>query len=459
MKKMFFIIMLLAAAPGAWSQAAVWEYPAVWSDTTIVRHSAGGGYVVYARQGSMPATVAYHDNAGDTVYEASLPSGVTINDFRILDGIVYAGGSLRQSGYQVGLLGCFSIADLKAGNCNFSWMLFSHTPMNRPPCNNLDNHDLVTGVKRLEVFDAGGVPVVAYISDNVIMTNPSDYSSVNYHRTGCGDVACPSMAWSPNLYHYNKDGAEHYTDIAVTDNHVVVVSREEDSGYFSMEFYIRAAGMIPSYPPMINYPVYRFKDHKVYGRVMVAATMGDEFVAAYHYKDPTGNTGMALRRLSVSGGVPVLTGAVDIPLPYSGVPMEMRDVRYSGETNSVWLLTDDESPATGLWERYVRRIDMGNFGSGVYEERHYPGHKFQSLDRYSGGGYISSGAGGSSLAVGVEAVPGASPCRVVNEVRGAVVTPRMYEVRHPLCPMKTLTSSGLMPRTMSKDMVDRVCGE
>lgn len=458
MKKMFFIIMLLAAAPGAWSQAAVWEYPAVWSDTTIVRHSAGGGYVVYARQGSMPATVAYHDNAGDTVYEASLPSGVTINDFRILDGIVYAGGSLRQSGYQVGLLGCFSIADLKAGNCNFSWMLFSHTPMNQYPCFNPGNHDLVTGVKRLEVFDAGGVPVVAYISDNVIMTDMLDYSSVNYHRTGCGDVACPSMAWSPNLYHYNKDGAEHYTDITVTDNHVVVVSREEDSDYFCFELYGKSAGFVsPSTTPV--YTVYRFKDHKVYGRVMVAATEGDEFVAAYHYKDPSGNTGMALRRLSVGGGVPVLTGAVDIPLPYSGVPMEMRDVRYSGETNSVWLLTDDESPATGLWERYVRRIDMGNFGSGVYEERHYPGHKFQSLDRYSGGGYISSGAGGSSLAVGVEAVPGDSPCRIINEVHGAVVTPRMYHLGHHLCSLVVAYQQGLLPSTMRKDMVDRVCGE
>lgn len=102
----------------AWGQSTVCETPSAVCDTTIVRHWKGDEYIVYTALSSGARTVAYHNRATGNIISASVPSYVTINDFRIANDSVFAGGSVN-TGTKQGLLACFAINDLLVGTVNY----------------------------------------------------------------------------------------------------------------------------------------------------------------------------------------------------------------------------------------------------------------------------------------------------------------------------------------------------
>lgn len=120
MKKnsLLFSFLCLMGASVAWGQSTVCETPSAVCDTTIVRHWKGDEYIVYTALSSGARTVAYHNRASGNIISASVPSYVTINDFRIANDSVFAGGSVNTSTKQ-GLLACFAINDLLAGAVNY----------------------------------------------------------------------------------------------------------------------------------------------------------------------------------------------------------------------------------------------------------------------------------------------------------------------------------------------------
>ncbi|MBR3725495.1 MAG: hypothetical protein IKN11_08935 [Bacteroidales bacterium] len=461
MKVNIFFLILLSAAWTAAAQSNVWVSPGIPSDTSIVRQWRGQEYIVYSRLGTMPGVMAYHDNAAGVIRRAVLPGDMVINDFRISRDTVYAGGSVMYGGHQVGMLGCFAIGDLLSGSFTFYWTRFSVSYMGLTDLCRNDSYDQVTGVKRLEVFQCGRTmrQHVAYISDNLILRSSGDYSSIMLRRIGCGDAEFYNHNWILNDYHYNKDGREKYTDITLTDNHVVVVSFDSDYYHFRFELYDKVFNFAHSIPPPGGTVVYDFSDHVVEGRVMAAAITGDMFAAAYHYHDPSGDCGLAIKWISVSGGVPTLQYSVDIPLS-STSSMAMRDVRYSPQTNSLWLLSDEVSQATGVWGSYIHRIDMGNVYAGLYEERYYSGYKLYSLDGFVGGGHITSGVnpGTGFLSIGNETMPAiATHCYAEKAVTGKKTTPDMTVGGHHQCSTGPIRFYYEYTALVTVDQMNRQC--
>ena len=460
MKRLLIVTMTLAVAMNVAAQSAVWVSPGIPTDTSIVRQWHEQEYIVYSRQGSMPGTMSYHDNAAGVVRKAELPADMVVNDFRISLDTVFVGGSVMLGGHQVAMLGCFAISDLLAGNFTFFWTYLWKSDMLQDYCSNASS-DLMTGVKRLEVFQYGRTmrQHVAYISDNVIMLDSNYYSSITLRRIGCGDAEFYNNNWYFNAYHYNKDGREKYTDITLTDNHVAVVSFDSIDKHFRFELYNKVFNFAPSIAPPGGTVVYDFSDHVVEGRVMAAAITGDMFAAAYHYKDPSGAYGLAVKWISVSGGVPTLQYSVDIPLP-STSGMAMRDVRYCPQSNSLWLLSDEVGQMTGVGGSYIHRIDMGNVYAGMYEERYYPGYKLYSLDGFAGGGHISSGvdSGTGFLMTGTELMP-AIPTHCYSEdmVKGYKTTPAMTVGGHHQCSTIIIYSNRIYTAPVRDEAMDPRC--
>lgn len=460
MKNKIVFLMVLSAVWTMSAQSNVWESPGIPSDTSIVRQWRDQEYIVYSRQGSTPGIMAYHDNVAGVIRRAALPGDMVINDFRISRDTVYAGGSVMYGGHQVGMLGCFAIGDLLSGSFNFYWTRFGESNMFVDMCSN-NSYDQVTGVKRLEVFQCGRTmrQHVAYISDNVILGSPGDYSSIMLRRIGCGDAGFYNPNWLLNQYHYNKDGREKYTDVTLTDQHVVVVSYDSDYYHFRFELYDKVFNFAHSIAPPGGTVVYDFSDHVVEGRVMAVAIREEMFAAAYHYHDPSGACGLAIKWISVSGGVPTLQYSVDIPLPAT-TGMAMRDVRYCPRSNSLWLLSDEVGQATGVWGSYVHRIDMGNVYAGVYEERYYPGYKLYSLDGFVGGGHIASGvdSGTGFLSICNETMPAiATHCYTKKAVAGKQTTPVMTVGGHHQCSTGVDGNRGVYTAPVTLSQMNRQC--
>ena len=425
------LLLMLSMVESVRGQSSIWYFPGCITDTTIIREWKDGSYLVYSRSGSSHKVTLHDDNAS-TAVSVQLPSYVRINDFRIANDSVFAGGYMLNASSKQGLLACFDINDMLGGSGSFQCMIFNPSHMINDCCD-VDYYDQVTEVKRITLFKDGSLTRIAYVARNNILhssTGPVVYPN----RVGYGDAAFSGGIWTVNYYHYNKDGIEEYTDIACTDNHIVVPARDTVNEWLHFVVLDRIADYAyychPDAPD-----IYLFSDHTVADRQVTVTECGNERVAmAYNYRDAL-NPGIAVKILDVSTGVPVLLHGVDIPLPSSAYVGTVRDIRYSLSGNCLWLLTDTESPVTGIWNGYVFRIDLGNVYAGFYEARFVPGWKLYSLDHYNGNGFITSGCDNGELTVyhdiyGVEYYV----CGDGEKVHGVPATPALSVISRHHCP-------------------------
>ena len=194
--------------------------------------------------------------------------------------------------------------------------------------------------------------------------------------------------------------------------------------------------------------IYLFSDHTVADRQVTVTECGNERVAmAYNYRDAL-NPGIAVKILDVSTGVPVLLHGVDIPLPSSAYVGTVRDIRYSLSGNCLWLLTDTDSPVTGMWNGYIYRIDLGNVYAGIYEARFVPGWKLYSLDHYIGNGFITSGCDNGELTVYHDIYGGEYyVCGDGEPVHGVPASPALSVISRHHCPTLPLHDTYKIPFT------------
>jgi len=420
-------VFLLICTGTICGQNAIWLFPESPTDTSIVREWTEGKYLVYSSSGST-RKVTLHNGSSPTAISVQLPSIVHINDFRIANDTAFAGGYFINGGTKVGLLACMDIDEMESGSGTFQSMTFYYSPMNSDCCA-VNNDDLVTEVKRIALFKDGGLTRIAYIANNNIVDG--SHTIVNLKRVGFGDAAFrgyPTNSWERNAYHYNKDGIEEYTDMACTDNHIVVAARDTVNNWFHFMVYIRTADFANLCP--LSPPIYYFSDHTVSRQVMVTACDEDKIAAAFNYTDPS-DKGVAVRLLDLGSGVPVLTHGVDIPANASASIGIVRDIRFNSQQNCLWFLSEAESPATGLWHPYVFKMDMGNIFAGVYEARYVVDWKSLSLDNFTSG-FITSGDG---LHAYYEYVwPTASSCGMVELMKGHATSPAVSVFQRHHCP-------------------------
>ena len=318
--------------------------------------------------------------------------------------------------------------------------------------------DRVTGVKRLELFQDGAVTRVAYIADDTVMDGGGGSSGSGCRRVGYGEAYFAGSTWHLNVFHYNKDAFNLFSDITVTDSHVVVVSR--DCFYNRLEFVVHPRVANYAYlPPTPGCDIYYCTDHKIPGRVMTAALDGDKFAVAYHYAVSPSDTGLAVKVFNISAGVPVLLYSLEIPLVVSSTGMcQMRDIRYIAGKNELWILNDISNPITGLGGNYLYRIDMGNVYAGTYEMRHIDGIKFHSLDDLATGGFIASCSDPGMTTIYVEQIT--SPtygCATTEYVNGVKTAPVLLQYSRHHCTYSPSFSIFPHPFNVTEEMKVMVC--
>ena len=434
-KLLISVSILLACFASAMGQSSVWNLPESLTDTSIVREWTGGKYLVYSKK--LPSNkITLHDNYSPTAISIQIPSNVHINDFRIVGDTVFAGGYMLNVSSKYGLIACFDINDMLAGSGTFHWMTFFQNTMSNDCCD-VNYTDQVTEVKRIAPFNDGNGTCIAYIADNDIRSG----TSVIYRRVGYGDVAFWGGLWDIHAYHYNKDGYERYTDIACTDNHIVVTAKDTGDNLFHFVVLNR----MPNYA---NYchpdapDIYYFTDHAVIGRVMVTECGNDRFAVAYSYRDAA-NPGLAVKMLDASSGVPILSHSIDIPLAANAFAGPVKDIRYSHSGSFLWYLTDMESPLSGLYNHYIHKVDLSNIYAGLYESRFIPDEKFLSLDHYNYDGFVTSDLDNLGLSVFNEYLFGTEThCDNMELIPGFSSSPGIKIHSRHHCPTKPLSVSG-----------------
>ena len=412
MKNRLFILIFLVAGVGSlWGQSFICEAPAVATDTSIVRWWKAQKYVVYSRQGSNPATVSLVDFASGMVKTATLPSGATINDFRIDGNKVIAGGSNMSGSQKVGLLACVDILDLEAGSGSFHVCSFSNTWMDDGCCA-VDYFNRITDVKRIAIVK-GGVSEVAFIADNVILD--SDGETVLFNRVGYGSAAIPPVSGNIFEYHYNKYGMEEYTDIDTMENYIVIAAKATDSSTLRLQVFDKTHDFARCKYYSYTTDRYCHNDHVLMGNPMLTALDGNNFAVAYHTKpNAFGNSIMGVKKYSVTGGVPSLTGSLEVSMSSGNLNnWKMRDVKYCSHYHTLMALNDCPAFSTSNFGSNVYLFDMLNFNTGPHQIRFFPyRYSEYSLDMSQNSGYVLSGQMNvvGQLAVLEEFIPAPYSC-------------------------------------------------
>ncbi len=451
---LFIIILMLLPAGGMMAQSRIWEMHTIPADTTIVREWKYGKYIVYARNGTNQ-TVSFHDNLSPVVRSAQIPSMVIVNDIRIVGDMVYAGGKIMGSPFPHGLLACFDINDLMGAGGAFHTMTVFGENLNNSNCQT-QAYCHVTGIKRIAPFQDGQKTVVPYIADDTILNGSGN--GPGCRRVGYGDAVFSGSTWSANTFHYNKDAYNLFSDFAVTDNHIVLVSKNCDLD--KLEFVVHDKIANYAYPPLTpNWDIYYFSDHKVLGRVMATHLSNDDFAVAYHYEVPSMGAGVAVKVIRLSSSGPTLLYSLEIPpVTTTSNGTEMKDIRYDRISDELWLLNDIADPVTGLGGSYLYRIDMSNVYAGLYETRYIPGRKQQSMDNLANGGYLVSSSDPGILNVLVEQGPAAPfHCTDNQFVRGDKTSPTIYLYGRHHCFFTPLYSQTDWPFTVVESPANKPC--
>ncbi|MBR3724858.1 MAG: hypothetical protein IKN11_05650 [Bacteroidales bacterium] len=460
MKNRLFILIFLVAGVGSlWGQSFICEAPAVATDTSIVRWWKAQKYVVYSRQGSNPATVSLVDFASGMVKTATLPSGATINDFRIDGNKVIAGGSNMSGSQKVGLLACVDILDLEAGSGSFHVCSFSNT-WTDDGCCAVDYFNRITDVKRIAIVK-GGVSEVAFIADNVILD--SDGETVLFNRVGYGSAAIPPVSGNIFEYHYNKYGMEEYTDIDTMENYIVIAAKATDSSTLRLQVFDKTHDFARCKYYSYTTDRYCHNDHVLMGNPMVSALDGDNFAVVYHTKpNLVGNSIMVVKKYSVSGGAPSLTGSLDVSISSGYLSnWKMRDVKYCSYYHTLMALNDCPAQSTPGFGSHVYLFDMLNFNSGPHQIRFLPYHYSEySLDMSRNDGYVLSGQMNAvgQLVVSEELIPAPSSCGQREILpKFTPSTPSMYRVSRYQCTVVPVVSDIVIPFVAVESMLNNTC--
>ena len=457
MKKVLVMLALVSALIDgtAWCQSMVWEMPNMVSDTSIIRYWKDDTYIVYSRAGSNPGEIVLHDNNNGTILSTTLPPNIIINDFRIANDTVFAGGSVLSVGSSTGLIACFAINDLLNGTGVYYACFLNGNNLGLSNCS-VDFKDLITGVTRLTLYNDGGHTRIAYVANNIIVDRNTN--EIYYRRIGYGDAAFLSTWWDIQEYHYNKDGYDDYSDITTTDNYIVIPARTNDSALFKFQVFDKVVNYA-AVPPSTYTWRYGTSEHNAVGKVMTTGIVNDFVAMSYHYKTAT-SCGLAVKVFYIVGGVPSLLHSIEIPFSNDLISnWVMRDMRYNQDCDKLWILNDIDNPVTGMYGSYIVEIDMGSITTGTYNFRYLPTMKTAfSMDNFTANMLIESGTESSGiLNTFIESDSPSVSCGVGTVINGSLTTPRVYKIERHHCTYFPNRNSTIMPFTIVNPSINSIC--
>lgn len=461
--KSFALLLLLLPLCAARGQSVVTEVQYTKSDTTIVRYWTEEISIVYTHNSDNDNFFLLVDATLPNVLRITVPSYVTVNDFRIHHDSVFLCGHVGSGGSQQGLLACFAIQDFYNGSGDFHYGATDLTPMLDcgidPAFGGGFCRNMIYDIMRMAVYDSSGFTKVAYVAQNYVDVPTDTRVGIGYacYRSG-------SVGWLSWII-YNKHAVEEYTDIIATQNYVAAVGRTNDSARLVMRIFPKGSFLMPSwtpYPGALNaWASYadrygqRMSDLEVDGNVMASALNDDEFAVAYHYVNTPGE-GLAVKTFSITGTLASLTQGMNAPLTrLPGSVWKMRDVRYSPALMDLMVLNDIDGGTIGGQASVVYKFHLPSLTTGTHMGKYLAGYDLHSLDLFNplDDAFVVSGnrMGGYYLTLFWEAAGMMSGCGAADVIAGSKSSAFLYQR-----PMATNMNKPIIRNGYERFAVDEV---
>jgi hypothetical protein len=229
---LFCAIALISATPWTVSKAqnSVVDHASITSKnlSAIVREYEEDSFVLYTHDGFFSRWFNLVDMYGAVITDVQLPTTLTINDFEILDGMVYFCGADNTSP----IIGWFNVDSVFN---SYSTIRYVIVPPNMPCPDNTSAQDIISKLIRITPTKFGGqVHLLLTGEGSCGMTTTLNHCLIDLYHDGMGWVM---------VYHQQNTGIYYYDDIEVTSNNVVIVGhKNESNGEYIQEY------MIPTIP-------------------------------------------------------------------------------------------------------------------------------------------------------------------------------------------------------------------
>ena len=325
--------MLWTAVRAQTSWNSVCDYPGIAGSslTTIVREYKDEQFVVYAADTSKSFCLV--DMNGATIKEVSLPTSIFVNDFEILDRMVYFCGEYIARP----IVGWFHVDSLFKGLSQIGYVM---VPSSLPCSDPYGTQDIISKLTRITPAAFNGQLHLLLTGEATCNLSPTlNHCLVDVFHNGTNWM----MA-----YHQENTGIYYYDDIEVTASEIVIVGHKENTNGEYIQSYtfpwINQDVFAAQTPPIYTYS-YGGSDyipdmHKdilaewIDSSKFVTVTYGERFV----YPNLIQGT-----FLNIYNSVGNLSSRWFIQEHCTG----NRELRYNSVTNSVMLLFDGCSTSWG----------------------------------------------------------------------------------------------------------------
>lgn len=336
--------------------------------TTIVREYTSEKFVVYAAGNTKSFCLV--EMTGAAVFDAPLPSGITVNDFEIFDQKVYFCGDDNATP----IIGWFDVDSLFTGLSSIGYV---EVPSSLPCPDPYGTTDIISKLIRITPTKFWGNVHLLLTGEATCDASTSlNHCLVDIYHNGTGWV----MA-----YHQQNTGIYFYDDIEVTPTNIVIVGHKEASNAeYIQEYSMPAAAnqnIFAAQAPQnsscfsqfiyaYGCPVYIPDSHKDILVDWIDSTMFATVAYGSRFVYPINDTGTFLN-IYKSVGVPA--GRWFIQEHCGG----NRELRYNHQTNSIMLLFDS---CSSTWSDGYIEFYLDNTHTNVTNVEF---HKENSKGRYS----------------------------------------------------------------------------
>lgn len=293
-------------------------------------------------------TTAY--NNGRAIY---LPAGMRVKDMTIYSEYVIFCGSYDSTGGPYGFVGILNIPNAFDWGQNMCYSLYD-------PITISGVTKKITSLNRLDFYvdysSANGQFKVAMIGDYEMVSQ-----SGHLYGSAVCEAAFGYLMWT-KWVHYSLSDNYIYTDVAVTDNKVVVVGR---STYYSDMIVTQFDKTHPFVDHYCSYP-FVISDGNIGGVVRVDAVEADVFATASHYSDVESGTTVKL----FDAGCSSLSLLSSVRMPQLSNPKipstwQMRELCYDPVLSELYVLQDADWKNCYSFASYVSLFPVSSFSLGA----------------------------------------------------------------------------------------------
>ena len=321
------------------AQGTVYGVAGLQSTRSILRQLDAQQAVIYTTDGNSSA-FCLADFSTMTLTHAELPSNADVQDFEILNGLVYFCGIYANHPY----IGHFDIAQLFGGTGDYYFCGLFPAPTSGQ----------ITYPHKLDVFTAAG-------ENHVVVVGESQSSAAAglIPTTFVMDfVTNLNGTYISAQFVQDSGNVDHFDDVAVTDDYVVTIENKTDGNAHYMRLYDRpvAAGQNIFSTSLWNTYYYSQGIYFPESDFLVRHLSGNTFATVCH----TNSYGQHGAAYSVYDGSNLLFRYYTPQGTALGTGWKLNELSYNQYSQALSLLQDMDLPSTGSLESAVCQTDPAN---------------------------------------------------------------------------------------------------